>query len=370
MWRDRDAKLLALLSKPTGKDDRATIETLRKEMADIERRIGALNARVEKEFPDYAALASPKPLKAAEVQQLLGQDEALVFWLTGGPQTYVFALSREGLAWQTIPLNLKALSDRIAAFRGGLDVDELVKGLEGGKPKLFDLGRAHELYADAAGSGRIPDQEQASCPVRAHRSDHGAADSSARDRKTCHCRARVQGYRQLSRCCLAAQAPGGHGAAVGRQSQGAAGFCPQGPGLEADDRFRRSGVRSEGGQRRAGGRSAQRPKHEDRSQDAGLFRLLAGCGRRPNADLAGPAAARGHRRRAQCRSEEARRPAQRYPSAHGGDRDCGQARAARRLPHRLFRNPRPGRRRHPGPGRAFARAHASRRSPTTPTTAC
>ena len=102
MWRDRDAKLLALLSKPTGKEDRATIETLRKEMADIERRIGALNTQLEKEFPDYAALASPKPLKVAEVQQLLGQDEALVFWLTGGPQTYVFALSREVLLWQTI----------------------------------------------------------------------------------------------------------------------------------------------------------------------------------------------------------------------------------------------------------------------------
>ena len=30
-------------------------------------------------------------------------------------------------------------------------MDELVKGLEGGKPRLFDLGRAHALYAELLG---------------------------------------------------------------------------------------------------------------------------------------------------------------------------------------------------------------------------
>ena len=35
-------------------------------------------ARLEKDFPDYAALSNPKPLKVEDVQKLLGADEALV----------------------------------------------------------------------------------------------------------------------------------------------------------------------------------------------------------------------------------------------------------------------------------------------------
>ena len=36
------------------------------------RKLAANAARLEKEFPEYAALANPKPLKAEELQQLLG----------------------------------------------------------------------------------------------------------------------------------------------------------------------------------------------------------------------------------------------------------------------------------------------------------
>jgi CHAT domain-containing protein/tetratricopeptide (TPR) repeat protein len=147
-WREKDKKLLDALSKPEGQQDRAAIELLRKEIAAIESRLAALAARLEKEFPDYAALASPKPLKVAEVQKLLGADEALVYWLTGDKESFVFALTREGFEWKTIPIGAKALEDKVTAFRRGLDVDALTKAIEAAtKPELFDLGTAHELYA-------------------------------------------------------------------------------------------------------------------------------------------------------------------------------------------------------------------------------
>src|SRR4029077_16220958 len=75
-----------------------------------------------------------------------GPDEALVFFLAGANESYVFALTREGFECQTISLGEKNMAAKIAAFRRGLDVDELMKSVSTGKAQLFDLAAAHELY--------------------------------------------------------------------------------------------------------------------------------------------------------------------------------------------------------------------------------
>jgi hypothetical protein len=55
----------------------------------------------------FAAHTHPKPLTAKEVQMLLGPDKALVFFLAGASESYIFALTREGFEWRTIPLGEK-----------------------------------------------------------------------------------------------------------------------------------------------------------------------------------------------------------------------------------------------------------------------
>jgi CHAT domain-containing protein/Tfp pilus assembly protein PilF len=131
-WRDRDKALVAALSTPQGQQNSTAIGALRRELAETESKLAANTARLEREFPDYAALASPKPLQAEEAQQLLRGDEALLFWLSAEHhwETYVFALTREGFEWKTIPLKGEALAQKVAAFRRGLDVDALRRGLE------------------------------------------------------------------------------------------------------------------------------------------------------------------------------------------------------------------------------------------------
>ena len=145
-WRDKDKALLDALSNPEGQQDRVSTDALRKQIAEIEGRLNAIAARIDKEFPDYAAVAHPKPLTAEEVQKLLGADEALVFFLVGPNESYVFALTREGFEWRTISLGEKNMAAKVAAFRRGLDVEELTKSISMGKAQLFDLAAAHELY--------------------------------------------------------------------------------------------------------------------------------------------------------------------------------------------------------------------------------
>ena len=50
-------------------------------LAAIDARIAAIDNRLPRDFPDYAALVSPKPLSIADVQAELGDDEALVLFL-------------------------------------------------------------------------------------------------------------------------------------------------------------------------------------------------------------------------------------------------------------------------------------------------
>jgi CHAT domain-containing protein/Tfp pilus assembly protein PilF len=144
-WRDRDKALIEARSKPEAQQDRAAVEALRKQIADVEGRLASLHARLEKEFPDHAALANPKPLRAEDVQKLLSADEVVVFFVTGEKESYIFALTRESFEWKTIALGENELSEKIAAFRRGLDVDALQKSSDG-KGNLFDLAVAHELY--------------------------------------------------------------------------------------------------------------------------------------------------------------------------------------------------------------------------------
>ena len=150
-WRDHDNRLVEALAKPEAQQDAATIERLRKQLIEIEARITAASLRLEREFPDYAAMATPKPAKLKDVQKLVKADEALVFWLAGDQQSYVFALTAGGFAWQTIPLGAKDLGAKAAAFRRGLDVDELQASIRAGRTELFDLGFAHDLYVALVG---------------------------------------------------------------------------------------------------------------------------------------------------------------------------------------------------------------------------
>ena len=136
--RDRDRALVDALSRPEGQSTAAQIDGIRKQIADTERKLTATRAQLEKEFPEYAALSNPKPMKVEEAQKLLGAYEALVFLVMGERESYVFALTRDGFDWRTIPSGRDDITAKVAAFRRGLDLDSM---------QLFDLNVANELFA-------------------------------------------------------------------------------------------------------------------------------------------------------------------------------------------------------------------------------
>jgi CHAT domain-containing protein len=147
-----DKAILAAVSNEPAKRDSAAEQRMRDRLAAIAKEREALQQVFAREFPDYAALSTPRPLSAGEIQTLLSDDEALLLYAPGNrDSSYVFALTRKAATWQRIALGADALGEKVAAFRHGLDVDQLRRSAKGGKPVLFDLGLAHDLYAALIG---------------------------------------------------------------------------------------------------------------------------------------------------------------------------------------------------------------------------
>ncbi|WP_439407713.1 tetratricopeptide repeat protein [Bradyrhizobium sp. DASA03076] len=145
-WRETDRKLVEALSKPEGDRDRKAIDALRRASGEAEARLTASDRRLAREFPEFTALTRPQPLEVSAVQNLLGSDEALVFFLPDDKESRVFAVTRDGFAWHDIALGADALANKVKAFRRGLDVGEWVAARSAGAPGMFDLGLARDLY--------------------------------------------------------------------------------------------------------------------------------------------------------------------------------------------------------------------------------
>ena len=139
-------ELVKSYSSPAGRRNEKAIDSLREKIAMTEAEIDAAASRMQSEFPHYAALVGPQPLSSVEASRLLGPDEALVFYLVDDAETFIFAVTKEGMEWKSVPVGASELTVRVARFRQGLDVGKFREMLEAGHPKLFDLALANALY--------------------------------------------------------------------------------------------------------------------------------------------------------------------------------------------------------------------------------
>lgn len=144
-----DKAIVAAVSKPPAQRDVAAEQRSRARIAAIASARNGLQKTLAVEFPDYASLSNPLPLTAKEIQPLLSADEAMVIYSVVDSQSYVVAITREGVDWKEVSLGADALAQKVAAFRRGLDVGKAHDA--SGKSGLFDLALASELYAALLG---------------------------------------------------------------------------------------------------------------------------------------------------------------------------------------------------------------------------
>ncbi|WP_027514359.1 CHAT domain-containing tetratricopeptide repeat protein [Bradyrhizobium sp. WSM1417] len=144
-----DKAIVTAVSKQSAQRDLATEQRSRARIATIANERAGLQKTLAVEFPDYASLSNPLPLTAKDIQSLLSADEAMVLYSVVDKQSYVVAITREGVDWKAIPLGADALTQKVTAFRKGLDVGKARDA--SGKSGLFDLALANELHVALLG---------------------------------------------------------------------------------------------------------------------------------------------------------------------------------------------------------------------------
>ncbi|MEZ5820837.1 MAG: CHAT domain-containing tetratricopeptide repeat protein [Xanthobacteraceae bacterium] len=140
-----DKSIITAVSKDRARRDPSGEQRARDRISAIAAERARLQKTLAVEFPEYSALSNPLPLTSGEVQSLLSADEAMVLFAIIEKESYVLALTRDGFDWKPISLGAEALSQKIAAFRRGLDIAKASDA--SGKSGLFDLALANELYA-------------------------------------------------------------------------------------------------------------------------------------------------------------------------------------------------------------------------------
>ncbi len=166
-WIAKDRQLISAKGQPPDERDGGTETALSDRLRAIEAELQRIDARLAKEFPDYSALSSPKPITASDVQQALSADEALVLFLDTdarfpglSEETFVWAVTKTEVRLASVKSGTRDLGGKVAALRCGLDDSawkgdgalrcrtllQLEKRPAKDDPLPFSTGISYELY--------------------------------------------------------------------------------------------------------------------------------------------------------------------------------------------------------------------------------
>ena len=142
-WQRLDARLVQAVGAPPEERDGSAEAKLRDDLAAVDERIGTLGERLAEDFPEYAELASPRPLSLAAVQDLLGADEALVTYAVQDQTAFLWVIRRDDAGFHYLGIGRQEIEDAVTFLRAGLDQ----KGVGSlGDIRRFDVDEAVALY--------------------------------------------------------------------------------------------------------------------------------------------------------------------------------------------------------------------------------
>jgi len=127
----------------------------------VQARIGAIDARLRAEAPDYFALIRPEPLDVPAAQALLAPDEAILLVVPSTSGTHVMAVTRDNAQWWRSGWNAARVRTAVQRLRwdAGASVDGSAEELaalrarpRSGRPG-FDRTTAHALYQELIAQG-------------------------------------------------------------------------------------------------------------------------------------------------------------------------------------------------------------------------
>jgi CHAT domain-containing protein len=137
--------LLRLLNAPAEQQLPQVVAQIRARIQEIEKERRRLLAELDKRFPAYVNLISPKPATVDEARAALREGEALVSVLATEERTYVWVVPKQGaVGFHASGMGERAVNRIVGQLRRALD--------PGGVPlerfPEYDVATAHRLYSD------------------------------------------------------------------------------------------------------------------------------------------------------------------------------------------------------------------------------
>ncbi len=134
-------------SELIGQRDPASALALKERLNQLDFEYAQLLRELDKRYPNYARLKSPRPLSLKEIQQrVLRPGEVLLEYFVALEETYLFVVSRTKLeAVLTLPVGKSELTRQVEALRRPFKRIKETRNVDA--LASFNLGLAHELYA-------------------------------------------------------------------------------------------------------------------------------------------------------------------------------------------------------------------------------
>jgi CHAT domain-containing protein len=132
-----------MLALPPEERDETELRTLQTELDTFRKDRRTTRRDIERRFPEYASLISPKPMTVEDIREALRPEEAFVSVFVGRRNSYAWAIPKTGdVAFAALSIQGKALGEKLQKLRAALSpnistVDEIPP---------FDVALAHELY--------------------------------------------------------------------------------------------------------------------------------------------------------------------------------------------------------------------------------
>lgn len=131
-----EAALNDALAEQNGRSQ-ADAAALRTSLAAFRREAEAKTRELKTRFPKYFTLIQPEPIGLAEIQRLLEAREALVVFLAGREEMFLWAVTRSRAIWRQLPISTTEAARIIGRLRAAMELDVADR---------FDLALAHDLY--------------------------------------------------------------------------------------------------------------------------------------------------------------------------------------------------------------------------------
>ncbi len=127
--------LIKALAQPPSQRSPDAVAKLRDEQAGVDAKLKADEARLKSEFPKFVELARAEPVLVADVQRVLGKDEAFTAMTLGEKDSYLFVIRKTTADFFKLDLTRAQAAEAVQTLRTAL-VDD----------RPFPLGKSYEFY--------------------------------------------------------------------------------------------------------------------------------------------------------------------------------------------------------------------------------